>query len=884
MAAVQKEIHFTMGTHLDLFWMGAPRDCLDRGTEIIVEALELCLKHKEYCYYIESVVFAEHLLKLHPEKKPLMAELIKSGNLEIGGAYADRVEHSHEGESILRHHIYAVEWIQKTFGITPRSSCHSDLPGLSPQVPQILAKCGIRYYIRARGVCAVYTWEAPDGSSILYGNFGSNYGEKTMPEMDEELKDAGGFPPKVIMRGGYGDLQMVNDHILALIQDLKRKYPQYGFQMSSPSDVLDFYRENESARRSLPRIKGEWPYGWGNGGSLLVEDYRLEMALENALLAGEKAVTAARLLGHALRPKTDRAMWWCSLFRYAREGEPPVIEKGAELQEAWKAEMFCQDHNYSGFSGNKSDHDRSVMLKYALAYIGGITDNALSDVCGSIGTPSFPHADRAAARVVVFNPLSWPRDEVVRVTLPGPLVDAPILLVDEKGSAQGFERSKGELSFTAKAVPSVGYRPYFVLTIPENEIHRLEPPSPIHVSQSFDLHDWHREFVRWQNSLPEYREPWLAETPEGDGLRLETAHYRIHLSGKHGYIGGIYSKKLGRELTGDRASRRFAELLSYEDPGIDVRYCFTGSYTRDSQSSFALRKVSSDSVSATFALEGYFNLARVEKRITLYAESPAIDLEVVIYWWNDHGSHVRLCLPFSEKDFRQTWYGVPYYAMQWPLMMEGVADSVILGMEKKPDELRYEDRRHFREVVKWVDVGYADCGVTLAVQLPNMWIDDSLLEVPLIRSNRSCGDHNVWADNSGRQVWKFRLNPHAGDWRSGKAYRTGWDLNNPLAARVTGPSASGALRAEPASFFRVSQDNVVLSVAKPANDGSGDVILRYCEMEGKKGTVEIECLKTPRTAHEADLLERPGAKLTVNGNRILAPTAPYEIKTIRCSI
>jgi alpha-mannosidase len=883
MAAAAKEIHFTMGTHLDLFWMGTPRDCLDRGTEIILAALELCRRESEYCFYIESVVFAEYLLGKHPEQKDVMADLIKRGKLEIGGAYADRVEHSHEGESILRHHVYAVEWMKRTFGIVPRSTCHSDLPGLSPQVPQILAKCGIGYYVRARGLCAVYTWEALDGSTVLYACVGANYGEKSLKSMDEMLKGADQFPPKVITRGGYGDLDMVNDHVIGLLADLRKKYPQHSFHVSSPSDVLDYYRDNEAARRALPRIKGEWPYGWGSGGSMLVQIYQQLNGLENALLAAEKAVAAAGLLGFPLKAHSDRAMWWCSLFRYAREAEPPVIAKGTELAEAWKALMFAQDHNYSGFNGNASDQDRKVMLGYDLAYVQGIADNALADLGGSFAAPAFPNAARAKARISVFNPLSWARSEPVSVQLPDALATATISLVDDRGASLDFQRSEGRLTFAARDVPAVGLRPFYVLEVPEEEIHRLDPPSPIHVMQGFDLHDWHREFVRWQRSLPEYREPWLVETPEGDDLLLETEHYRLRLSGAHGFIAGLFAKGIGRELVDAQASRCFGELLSYEDPGIDVRYCFTGAYTRDSGAGYTLRKVSGDAVSATFAMEGYYNFARVEKRITLYAGLPQIDLEVVIYWWGERGAHVRLCLPFSREGYRETWYGVPYAAMRWPLMMEGVEDSNILGMEKNPDELHHEDRRHFREVVKWVDVGYGDGGVTLGVQMASMWIDSQHLEVPLIRGNRSCGDHNVWADNSGRRAWKFRLLPHPGDWRSAAAFRTGWDLNNPLAASIATAAGSGRLPAGPVSFACPDQDNVVLSVVKPANDGSGDVVLRYYETTGKAGTVAIECFAPPKSAREANLLEQPGGKLKTNGTVILAPTAPWEIKTIRCA-
>src|SRR5512138_195781 len=90
-AARRRDVYLTLGSHMDLFWMGAARDCLDRGSEIIQKALDLCRAHPDYCFTIETTVFAEHFLRQHPGEKGAMAELLASGRLEIGASYADRV-------------------------------------------------------------------------------------------------------------------------------------------------------------------------------------------------------------------------------------------------------------------------------------------------------------------------------------------------------------------------------------------------------------------------------------------------------------------------------------------------------------------------------------------------------------------------------------------------------------------------------------------------------------------------------------------------------------------------------------------------------------------------------------------------------------------------
>src|SRR5512142_209184 len=99
----QTTVYITLGSHLDLFWMGTHEECLERGTRIARLALDLLEQHPEYCYYIETTVFAEYHLRKHPEDKLRMERFLREGRLEIGGCYVDRVEHIHSGESLIRH-------------------------------------------------------------------------------------------------------------------------------------------------------------------------------------------------------------------------------------------------------------------------------------------------------------------------------------------------------------------------------------------------------------------------------------------------------------------------------------------------------------------------------------------------------------------------------------------------------------------------------------------------------------------------------------------------------------------------------------------------------------------------------------------------------------
>jgi hypothetical protein len=129
-------------------------------------------------------------------------------------------------------------------------------------------------------------------------------------------------------------------------------------------------------------------------------------------------------------------------------------------------------------------------------------------------------------------------------------------------------------------------------------------------------------------------------------------------------------------------------------------------------------------------------------------------------------------------------------------MMEGIDDAVILGMEANPDELAAADRRHFREIVTWVDVGYGDSGITVAVKLPNMWIDGNLLEIP--------SGQRLWRSTVARQQRRL-----LGFTPTRAAERRAAIAGNTRRRRDRLPRATPSLSLMPSSFFHVTVTIVV---------------------------------------------------------------------------
>ncbi|MYU65036.1 glycosyl hydrolase-related protein, partial [Streptomyces sp. SID69] len=124
-------------------------------------------------------------------------------------------------------------------------------------------------------------------------------------------------------------------------------------------------------------------------------------------------------------------------------------------------------------------------------------------------------------------------------------------------------------------------------------------------------------------------------------------------------------------------------------------------------------------------------------------------------------------------------------------------------------------------------------------------------------------------------VHRFRhaLVPGAG---IADAVREGWRINVPE-RRATGAG-------EVAPLVSVDEDAVVVTAVKLADDGSGDVVVRFHEAHGGRARATLTAGFEVAGAEVTDLLERPlpGAEAPRrDGGRIAVRLRPFELVTLR---
>ncbi|MGN9818099.1 alpha-mannosidase [Streptomyces sp. SD11] len=111
----------------------------------------------------------------------------------------------------------------------------------------------------------------------------------------------------------------------------------------------------------------------------------------------------------------------------------------------------------------------------------------------------------------------------------------------------------------------------------------------------------------------------------------------------------------------------------------------------------------------------------------------------------------------------------------------------------------------------------------------------------------------------------------------GDAVREGWRINLPQRKVAGGAS-------EVAPLVTVAQDAVVVTALKLADDGSGDVVVRFHESRGGRSQATLTAGFDVESVTVTDLLERPlpaAAGPERDGNRLTLKLRPFELVTLR---
>ena len=385
-------LYYTFGNHMhwvDMEWLWG-YDVLPGS---IRDMLRLCHETGVKGNVNFDAIGYEKLAAEAPDALDELRTAVRQGQIEVVGAsYGQPYGLFHGGESNIRQRVFGVRAVTRLFGVRPRTFWEEEFD-FFPQLPQIL--CGVGYEYAAlffqwtwhtpvmpmEDAPAIW-WEGMDGSRLLTAPRNA-LNLHQWPEDFEGLLDS----PKLrdmtrplilqwLELMPSPDWMCRSEVLLPALRTLLTD-PRFEIRPVTLSEFLQLARESAVPRRYT---LGEVFHGMslGKNGDRM---RRLSREGEHQLLAAESLSALVGFLGRPY-PSWDVYPVW-------------------ELEEAWRELLSAQHHDNDeceglcGFIGVRS-YERSLGLSQH------VINRTMRWLAGRIGS------------AVVYNPLGWSRDAVIR--------------------------------------------------------------------------------------------------------------------------------------------------------------------------------------------------------------------------------------------------------------------------------------------------------------------------------------------------------------------------------------------------------------------------------------------------------------------------------------
>jgi alpha-mannosidase len=846
-AGANEDIYLVPFSHLDLYWGGTREECLARGCDLIAKAIRQAKQSPQFRFLLEDNDFVANYLDSHRGCQEVqdLKQLVREGRIEIAPKWAAIYQEMCDGEALARNLVIGKRYAREVFGVDPQVAHLGDIPGYTLQFPQLLDQAKVPYMLMARmgpSDNSLFNWKSPNGSQVLvwssYKSYawgsaiGIHHGEpnaKTRDRFHKDVADVRATTRAPIFMHFGSDLWAPPDNFVDAVQAFNAAAPAK-LKLATPTEY--FRRAQQTP--DIPTLSGEIPSSWPNLLPSWPHLWPVVVPAMSTLLSAEKFSAVNHALGYADYPQQ-------------------------ELDLLWKRLLEAMDHNQDGQGGFEGDVRKLEHMQQSVLVGGQILRDMLRNIAERVQIPvpnSFP--------IVVFNPMGWTRDDVVRtsVALYGP--DSPTIvgpfrdgrrLVDEAGNTVPFheEECRSNMSrvldivFVAKGVPSLGYKTYFIVP-PEKQ----PAASPMTAQLKLD-------------AVNDMRQP---RRPLGNDV-IENAFYRLTVDRATGHV-TLFDKALGgdvcRDMEVSAQEERGGNYIGIEPPsGRTILSVVDGMAVEENN---AVRAVVRINLRIADIL--------ITQRLTLYRDVKRLDVENTVDWPHPRFVRVRQVFPLVETN-PTIHYGVPFGT--------NASDNIVPNSGPHlGDEITAESWRGCRFIQGWIHAGTAERGLTIAADHQFVRLENGSVIGEMVRGTRFTSAKVVRGDEvgsmqyppPGKYVFRYSLSSSAGDWKAAKAYRAGLNWINPLLPVEVVDTVSTKSLPPTHSFCSVNADNLVVSALKKADADSG-LMLRVYEMEGRPAQSPVMLFGKETSFKDANVLEEetdPTPRQTIEA-------APFTIKTIK---
>ena len=728
-------------------------------------------------------------------------EAVKRGQWEpIGSMWIETDCNLASGEALVRQILHGKNFFLDEFGYETRDVWIPDVFGYSASMPQLMRKAGIDYFVTQK---------------ISWNQFNKFPHHTFLWEGIDGTRVFSHFPP-----GDTYNASFDARHVAYNVQN---------------------FRDNDRATRSL------YVYGFGDGGGGPTRQM-LESAARLKNLEGLPRVELERVsdfMPKAEADARDLPVWVGELYLELHRGTLTTQAKNKLGNR--KSEFLLRDAEFFDAVAIAAGVPRQGVMPCA-------SERAVYDVTG-LGEPPTPAGflDRAWKLlllnqfhdIIPGSSINWVYQDSARDY-------ATIRELGEAVIQDARQALANVIDTSAFQSPLVVFNtaPHEVQTVID-----LTPGSPRLVTVpacGYTVLD-----AAAQPALPPTVSP-VVVTQQGERTVLGNGILRVVIAA-NGCLESVFDLRANREVL---AEGQFGNVLhlhddrpnNYDAWDIDLFY---NEQCIDLLGVQSVEVTDAHQLRACVRVVREFGKSRVTQTIVLRANSPRIDFETEVDWFEDH-KLLKAAFPVAIRSARAT-YEIQYGHTERPTHSNTTWDMA-----------RFEVCAQ-----KWADLSEGDYGVALLNECKyGHDIAGNVIRLSLLRSPVS---PDPTADR-GHHRFTYSLLPHPGDFRSGRVIEEAYALNLPL-SWVSTLAHAGSMPSE-GSLFSVDRQGITIEAIKKAEREEA-IIVRLYESHGTRGTFT---LKTPLPfikVERADLMERSLGEVPLQGGALTLPILPFEIVTLK---
>lgn len=815
----REKVYCVGHTHIDVAWLWTLAVTEDKAVRSFSTVLELMKQYPEYIFMSSQPQLYKYVKKNAPEVYEQIKERVKEGRWETeGGMFVEADCNISSGESLVRQFIHGKRFFKEEFDKENGILWLPDVFGYSAALPQIMKKCGIRYFMTTKiswnefnkMPYDTFEWEGIDGTRILTHFSPSRDYKKGAVEGGTETEHFTTYnayinPSQV--KGGWErySQKYLNDEVLM----------SFGYGDGGGGPVRDMLENQRRLSKGIPGCPRTVMSTASNFFHTLEEHVKgnkyLPVWVGELYLEYHRGTYTSMARNKKYNRRAEFSLENAELFSAMSHRFTAAAYPGKEIYDLWEVALRNQFHDIlPGSSIKEVYEDSKAEYEALLEESGALEENALKAIAAEIDAPRYS--------LVVFNPNSAEGEGYVEFYCP-PEISHPIVSDGEK-TYPVQKLAEGSYLMEASGVPSKGYKTFTVL-----------------------------ERISGSISDP--------ETKSVD-ISLENDYVKVLFS-EQGQISSIYDKKEKRELL--KNGQMGNVLMTFEDrPHNYDAWDVNNYYTEKSWEITDLQEmklVEDGPVRRTVMVSRKYLDSTIVQYISIGMDSPEIRIQNEIDW-NEKKIFMKSLFPVdihTDEAVFEIQYGnvtrKTHYNTSW-------------------DFAKFEVCMH-----KWLDVSEDGYGVSVMNDCKyGANVHDGVIGISMLKS---AVYPNPDADKE-HHSFCFSLYPHKGGFREAGTIAKAYALNNPLKV-VLKENESGSLPAV-YSCIRVDQPNVVIEVVKKAEDEDADIIRLY-EAFNRRTKAVLHFGHRIKTLYECNMLEETEREIECDGTTAVFEIRPYEIKTFQ---